>query len=113
VDDIVQGLLLARNMDGCQALNIGTEETETVDEAVGMVLELTNSSGMYAPKIRHDLTKPTGPHTRVCSNARYRALGGTLTPFLTGLERTMEWYAATHDREFVAANLERLLIERK
>ncbi len=111
VRDIVSGLLLARDLPGCQALNIGTEEHITVRQAVFKTIDLVG--GGYNPMITWDLTKPTGPMVRVASSSKYKELGGTFTPFDTGLEETLNWYFDSHDRDQVAADFERLLIERK
>jgi nucleoside-diphosphate-sugar epimerase len=113
VDDIVQGLLLATKLEGCQAINLGTEEMITVTEAVARVLELANQKEKYHPRITYDLDKPVGPLCRVASNEKYRQLGGTVTPFLEGLQKTMDWYYTVKNRIEVDRNLERLLIERK
>lgn len=115
VRDIVQGLLLGSTLSGCQALNIGTEESITVNDAVAQTLQYANHyyDNLYHPEIQYDLTKPTGPMVRVASSEKYKSLGGTLTPFKDGLLETLDWYFETHDREKVAADFERLLIERK
>lgn len=122
VRDIIQGLLLARNLDGCQALNIGTEEHITVREAVFKTIDLANTrNGVYRaqngewynPMVEWDLTKPTGPMVRVASSQKYKELGGEFTPFDIGLEETLNWYFDIRDRDQVAADFERLLIERK
>lgn len=122
VRDIIQGLLLARDLPGCQALNIGTEEHITVRQAVFKTIDLANKYHFtraisipknYKPMINWDLTKPTGPMVRVASSQKYKDLGGTFTPFDEGLEETLNWYFSSHDRDQVAADFERLLIERK
>jgi len=121
VRDIVSGLLLARDLPGCQALNIGTEEHITVRQAVFKTIDLVNArTGMYrawdkwySPMIEWDITKPTGPMVRVASSQKYKDLGGTFTPFDQGLEETLNWYFENHNREQVAADFDRLLIERK
>lgn len=118
VDDIVNGMILSMDLDGCQALNIGTEEYLTVDEAIQLVLSATNtlehgSGPEYNPTLTHDLSMPTGPLTRVASSAKYRSLGGTFTPFSQGLAQTVKWYYETHDPNYVSENLDRLLIARR
>ena len=118
VDDIVQGLLFSCSLSGCQAINLGTPEHLTVDQAVEMVLELVRAMEGYHdyfPTIIHDPHKPVGPRYRVGDSSHYlqQSEGTRFTPFREGLSRTIEWYFKTHDREEVSRDLDRLLIERK
>lgn len=115
VDDIVQGLMLSRNLTGCQALNIGTDEYLTVNDAVSYVINQTNARyyKYYTPRIEFDHDKPTGPMVRVADATKYRSLGGTLTPFYEGLEKTMDWFFSNHTKEEIRATFDRLLIARK
>lgn len=117
VDDIVDGLLFARSPSCPFAINLGTPEHFTVDQAVNLVLEsVREKEGYhdYFPEIHHDPSKPVGPRYRVGDSSLYLGLSKTrFTPFRQALAATIEWYWQTHDRERVAADFERLLIERK
>ena len=113
VGDIVRGLVLAaeRVSDG-SAVNLGTEEPIRVIDAARMVLGLAS---LEAPiRLRPDM--PTGPLSRVASNARARELLGW-TPevaFAEGLARTLDWYFASRraDRDRLAERFETLVLER-
>ena len=111
VDDIVSGTILAaeRVHDGT-AINLGTMERTRVIDAARMILERTGRN----VRIEADPSQPTGPYNRVCDNALAKELLGW-TPrvsFTEGLERTIEWYYRTKERDGVARQLERLLSER-
>lgn len=111
VSDIVEGLLRAseRVTDG-SPVNVGTDQHIKVIDAVRLVLELTD----FHPEIVLDLTKPVGVYSRAADLTKTRQVLGwePQTSFAEGLRRTVDWYFSTHDREFVRANLERLLTER-
>lgn len=115
VDDIVDGLVAAQSMSGCDAINLGASEGVTVSFAVSQVLRIVRSryADYYAPIIRFDKSKPTGPHTRVADSTRsQQLLGLKYTGFDQGLDRTVEWYFSQEHPD-LAVNLERLLVERK
>lgn len=111
VSDIVRGMVLAaeRIEDGT-AVNLGTEERTRVIDAVHEVLRYT---GHEAP-IRLLPGMPTGPLNRVASNRLARELLGwePEVRFLDGLRKTVDWYAATHERAAVEERLTEKLTER-
>lgn len=118
VDDIVNGMMVAVDLPGCQALNLGTTEQITVRCAVESVIDIANAhfyGGAYHPSVDYDSTKPTGPMVRVADNSKYLSLPGskTLTTFRSGLRSTLVWYFQNKDRDAVSRDLERLLIERR
>ncbi len=112
VSDIVSGTIRAaeRIHDGT-AVNLGTMERTRVIDAARMILERT---GRTEVQLAPDPTKPTGPYNRVCDNGLARRLLGwePTVSFRDGLDRTIEWYHRTKERQGIAANLEHLLTER-
>jgi nucleoside-diphosphate-sugar epimerase len=76
-----------------------------------MIFEET---GFQPDKIDFDLTKPVGVFSRAADLSRTRACLGwePSTRFRDGLRTTIRWYYETHDRQHVAAELNRLLTER-
>ena len=68
----------------------------------------------HRPEFQTDPSKPTGPYNRVAENSLARKLMDwePQVGFEEGVDRTIEWYIQTHDRQQVAASLERLLVER-
>jgi nucleoside-diphosphate-sugar epimerase len=91
IDDIITGtLLVAETISDGSAINIGTMERTTVEQAALMI------SGMmgYSPKFRHLLDRPTGPMNRVASNKFIYQLTGwrPSTTFPVGVRKTIDWY---------------------
>jgi nucleoside-diphosphate-sugar epimerase len=113
VDDIVEGTILAaEKIDDGRAINLGTMERIRVLDAVKMVLELAG----HQAEIVTRPNMPTGPLNRVADNSLAKKLlqWEPKVLFREGIERTMEWYFATKDREQVRRILrEGGLIERK
>jgi nucleoside-diphosphate-sugar epimerase len=111
VDDIVRGTILAAEKisDGT-AINLGTMERVRVIDAAQMVIERSG----YKAEIRFRPDMPTGPANRVADNKLAIKLLGwePKTCFRDGLYKTMEWYAATHQREEVSGILEKMLTAR-
>lgn len=111
VGDIVRGLILAaeRIEDG-SAVNLGTEERIRVADAVREIMRYTD----HRAEIRFLPEMPTGPHSRVASNARARDVLGWQPDvrFRDGLRRTIDWYFATKQRTEVARIFSRMLTER-
>ncbi len=111
VSDIVEGTIRAaeRIRDG-SAVNLGTMERTSVIDAARAILERAD----HDCEIQPDPSKPTGPYNRVCDNGYAKQLldWEPQVGFVEGLERTMEWYFAHHDRHAVARDLERQLTER-
>jgi nucleoside-diphosphate-sugar epimerase len=115
VDDIVNGLLV--NLKGHQALNIGTTERTRVIDAVQMTLNVVNKhyyKGEYNPEILLQRDMPVGPLNRVADNSKLLNLNGIpLMNINLGIERTVDWYFKTKDKEYIEKNLDRLLIARQ
>ena len=111
VGDIVEGLLRAAEFitDG-SAINLGTAEHTKVRDAVQLVLDMTDVS----TTVFCDVSKPMGVYSRAADLTTTRRVLGwePTTLFKEGLERTINWYFRTHDRETVRENLAALLTER-
>lgn len=111
VSDIVEGTIrAAERIDDGTAVNLGTTERTRVMDAA---LEILKRTGVEV-RVVTDPTKPTGPYNRVCDNTLGRELLGwePEVSFSDGLDRTIEWYFATHDRDAVLEGFERKLVER-
>jgi len=111
VSDIVEGTIRAAEcIDDGTAVNLGTMERIRVLDAVHEVLRYL---GVEAEIVTRP-EMPTGTYKRVADNARAKELLGwePQVKFLDGLHRTIDWYVANRDRKRVAAELERLLLER-
>ena len=111
IDDIVSGTILAgERIDDGTAVNLGTMERVRVTDAVKMVFEYTGHKAEI--KLRPDM--PTGPLNRVAHNSLAKKLLAwePKVAFREGLQRTIDWYYKTKDREQVKAILNRMLTER-
>ncbi len=99
VDDIVSGTLRASEAisDG-RGVNIGTGRRYTILEVADTILDLV---GWRPKEFRFDLTKPTGVVSRALDISMARKVLGWQPRFSLreGLEKTIEWYRATHRRE--------------
>lgn len=112
VDDIIRGFILAaEKIDDGTSVNLGTEERITVLEAVKMIFDYVG----YSAKIELHPEMPTGPANRVANNKLAKELLGwePQVKFSEGLEKTIEWYFANKDRQKVAENLNKVLVERR
>lgn len=106
VDDIVEGTILAaEKIDDGTAVNLGTMERVRVLDAARMILEIT---GVQSEIITNP-DMPTGPLNRVADNSLAKELLGwePKVSFRDGLERTIDWYYASKNRE----NVRKILIE--
>jgi nucleoside-diphosphate-sugar epimerase len=111
VGDIVSGTILAaEKIDDGTAVNLGTMERTRVIDAVHEVLRRTG----HTARVELQPHMPTGPVNRVADNSLAKKLLGwePKTKFLDGLQRTIDWYFATHDRAQVETILGRMLTER-
>ncbi|MEW6083124.1 MAG: NAD-dependent epimerase/dehydratase family protein [Chloroflexota bacterium] len=112
VGDIVEGMLrAAERIEDASAVNIGTAEHIKIIDAVRLIFAQTG----FTPKdLNFDLSKPVGVFSRAAdlTNTRARLEWEPTTSFAEGLQRTINWYARTHDREQVAEKLGVLLMER-
>ncbi|HXQ25761.1 MAG TPA: SDR family NAD(P)-dependent oxidoreductase [Candidatus Acidoferrales bacterium] len=111
VDDIVSGTILAaEKINDGTAVNLGTMERVRVIDAARLVLEYSG----HKAEIRFRPDMPTGPANRVADNKLARQLLGwePKTAFRDGLRKTMDWYAASHQKEAVRGVLEKMLTAR-
>lgn len=111
IDDIVSGTILAgEKIDDGTPVNLGTMERVRVLDAVQMVLDSTG----HKAKIKYLTNMPTGPLNRVADNSRAKKLLGwePKVMFREGLQRTIDWYYKTKDREQVKKILGHMLTER-
>jgi nucleoside-diphosphate-sugar epimerase len=111
VEDIVKGTLLcAEKIDDGTAINLGTMERIRVIDAVKMVLAQTGQKAGII--LRPEM--PTGPLNRVADNSLAKRVLGwePQTPFREGLDRTIDWYYASKDREETRKIVESKLTER-
>jgi nucleoside-diphosphate-sugar epimerase len=111
VTDIVEGTIrAAERIDDGTAINLGTMERVRVLDAAREVLSCMDVEAEIVT--RPDM--PTGPYNRVAHNGLARKLldWEPKVEFAGGLRRTIDWYVRHRDRGKVAADLERLLVER-
>jgi nucleoside-diphosphate-sugar epimerase len=111
VDDIVSGTILAaEKINDGTAVNLGTMERVRVIDAAKMVLDYSGHKAEI--RLRPDM--PTGPVNRVADNKLAKKLLGwePKTAFRDGLRTTMDWYAASHQKEAVRGVLEKMLTAR-
>ncbi|MCL5026070.1 MAG: NAD-dependent epimerase/dehydratase family protein [Chloroflexi bacterium] len=111
VSDIVSGTILAaEKIDDGTAINIGTTERTRVLDAANAVLSFTE----HRARIELHPEMPTGPMNRVADNSLARKLLGwqPKVRFMDGLQRTIDWYYSTKDRQQVMRVLPRVLTER-
>jgi nucleoside-diphosphate-sugar epimerase len=111
VSDIVEGTIRAaeRIHDGA-AVNLGTMERTSVNQAARMILDRCKLD----VEIKPDPTKPTGPYNRVADNSLAKTLldWSPQVSFADGLDRTIAWYFKTHEREALAKDFEASLMGR-
>ncbi len=111
VSDIVEGTILAaEHIEDGTAVNLGTMERTSVNQAARMILDRCKLDA----EIKPDITKPTGPYNRVADNSLARRLLGwePKVSFAEGLDRSIRWYFESHDREAVSKVFEASLTER-
>jgi nucleoside-diphosphate-sugar epimerase len=111
IDDIVRGTILAaEKIDNATAINLGTMERVRVIDAAKMVLEYTG----HQADLRLLQDMPTGPLNRVADNSLAKKFLGweTQVPFREGLQRTIDWYFSTKDRQQIRAMLDHMLTQR-
>ncbi len=112
VGDIVEGMIRAvEYVEDGSAVNIGTADHVKVIDVARNIFEIT---GFTPKRISFDTSKPVGVFSRAANVDRVRALLNwePSTSLEEGLQRTIEWYYSTKDREQVAKTLGRLLTER-
>lgn len=85
-----------KNYDAPQCLNVGTVEEHSIREIALMVADCLH---IDPTRIVFDTTKPQGIYRKNVDNSRFLALEGfQYTPFIEGLRRTVEWFAAAYER---------------
>jgi len=114
IDDVAECMIRAGNkINDCTPINLGTEEFISINELIEMIFA---GIGWKPTEINHDLSKPTGAHSRIVSNDRTEELLGfkkqDWATIKTGIEKTLAWYTATHNTQKVANEIEVLLRER-
>ncbi len=89
VDDLAQGLvLLMRNYESEETINIGTGEDCTIRELAEMMKEVVGYSG----RIAFDTSKPDGTPRKILDVSRIRALGWKHSYSLReGLQNAYHW----------------------
>ncbi|MGE0599806.1 MAG: NAD-dependent epimerase/dehydratase family protein [Dehalococcoidia bacterium] len=111
VGDVVEGTIRAAEaIEDGSPVNIGTMERIRVIDAVRDVLRYTGRS----PRIEFQPAMPTGPLNRVADNSLSERLLGWRpgVRFEEGLQRTIDWYFATKDRDEVSRSLDSWLTTR-
>jgi GDP-D-mannose 3', 5'-epimerase len=87
VEDLVDGVFTLMKSDIESPVNIGTEESVTVDELAHMIAQIAGKDLQLA-----HVEGPVGVHSRNFSHARMRSLGWEPRVSLRqGLERTYPW----------------------
>jgi GDP-L-fucose synthase len=95
VEDCVEGLVLAADRyDGPEPVNLGAGKEISIRELAELVADVTGFEG----RIVWDETKPGGQPRRSVDATRARELFGfeARTPLRDGIERTVDWYRASH-----------------
>jgi nucleoside-diphosphate-sugar epimerase len=112
VDDLVaMTLLAAERIDDGSAVNVATAEDHTVREVAEIVLAATGHRAAIVTRPG----MPTGPAFRTADTRLARELLGYVprVSLAEGVRRTAGWYYAAKDQAAVAADLDRLLVERE
>ena len=109
VSDVVEGMLLAaERISDCRAINIGTDEIVKIVDAVNIVCDIV---GHRPGHFLCDTAKPEGVYARAASVALQEDLLGwrPKVAFRDGIEKTIEWFAATRDIDALKENLQQRL----
>jgi len=91
VEDAAEGILLAaERYNDSQPVNLGSAFEISIKDLTETIARLCGFHG----RIVWDATKPNGQPRRKLDTSRAKALFGfeAMTPFETGLRRTIEWY---------------------
>jgi UDP-glucose 4-epimerase len=111
IDDIVEGTILAgEKINDGTAMNLGTMERIRVLDAAKLVCQLTG----FQAEIKLLPNMPTGPLNRVADNSLAKKLLNwePKVMFKDGLQRTIDWYFKTKNRDEVQRIFSRMLTER-
>ncbi len=112
VEDTVEGMVhVAETIEDGSAVNVGRDDRITINEATDLIFQII---GRHPQKIEYDLTKPQGVSSRAADlTAARRVLKWEPTvSYREGFARTIEWYRANNDLDYVRKNIDRLLMER-
>ncbi len=112
VQDIVDAMILAaEKIEDGSPVNAGRPDRLTINQACELIFDLME----WRPKeVARDLSKPQGVSSRAADVTRAGAVLGWAPKisYEEGFRKTIDWYVAHRDKEYVSANLERLLMER-
>jgi len=112
VEDITRALRLsAEEVTDATPVNAGVPEYISVREVAEAIFE---ELGWRPESVEYLTEKPVGVRHRAADVTRARDLLGWEPQYTLeeGIERTVDWYVSTHDRETVRENLDSLLHER-
>jgi len=112
VQDIVDAMMLvAEKIEDGSPINAGRDDRITINQAAELVFDIV---GWKPKRVEHDLSKPVGVASRAADIAKVKKILGWTpkVPYREGFKRTVDWYFANKDREFVKANLNSLLMQR-
>jgi nucleoside-diphosphate-sugar epimerase len=89
IDDCLEGTQLLMSSTISDPLNIGSEETVSIDDLVALVEEVAG----YRVERRYNLTAPVGVRSRTSDNTQVRERLGwePTTPLAVGIEHTYRW----------------------
>ena len=86
-------LLLMREYDSPEIINVGTGEDLTIGEIAGIVREVAG----YTGAIRYDTSKPDGAPRKLLDVSRLKAMGWSPRIGLTeGIAETYRWFVENH-----------------
>ncbi|MEI8088441.1 MAG: NAD-dependent epimerase/dehydratase family protein [Opitutaceae bacterium] len=82
------------NYDDVQFLNIGSTEENSVRDTAFLIADLLQ---IERSRIEFDVTKPAGIHRKATDNSKFLRLSHfDYTPFRTGMEKTVQWFAQNY-----------------
>jgi GDP-L-fucose synthase len=86
-----------------QVLNVGTTEESSIKEIAYMIADIL---GIDNHRITFDTSKPNGIFRKNTDNSRFKSLANfRYTPFRTGLEKTISWFADAFENDAVSIRL--------
>jgi len=110
VEDIVDGIILAmEKIDNATSINLGTQERIKVDKMINLIFKYTD----FKPKKIDYLTNmPSGPMNRVANISLAKQLldWKPKYTFNKGLQKTINWYLKTKNKQKVRKHIETLLM---
>jgi UDP-glucose 4-epimerase len=112
VADITRALrLAAKNVTDATAVNAGTSEYISINEATEAIFE---GLDWHPEEIDYMTDKPVGVRHRAADTSRAEELLGWEPEYTLeeGIDDTLDWYVANRDEEYVRNNLETLLHQR-